>query len=46
MIAWFADTGLQPIWMMGLIVILGLLALPGTRKELIPNVSLNGSRSP
>ncbi|MBK8973619.1 MAG: efflux RND transporter permease subunit [Hahellaceae bacterium] len=40
MIAWFARHRVAANVMMGLIVILGLLALPGTRKELIPNVSL------
>lgn len=41
MIAWFAENSVAANLMMLLIIIAGLLAVPQTRKELIPNISLD-----
>ncbi|HEY9052478.1 MAG TPA: efflux RND transporter permease subunit, partial [Gammaproteobacteria bacterium] len=41
MIAWFAENRVAANLMMLLIVIAGILSIPNTRKELIPNISLD-----
>lgn len=41
MIAWFAENRVAANLMMLLIVVAGILSIPETRKELIPNISLD-----
>ncbi|HEY9051556.1 MAG TPA: efflux RND transporter permease subunit, partial [Gammaproteobacteria bacterium] len=41
MIAWFAENRVAANLMMLLIVVAGILSIPNTRKELIPNISLD-----
>ena len=41
MIAWFAENRVAANLLMVLIVVAGILSIPNTRKELIPNISLD-----
>lgn len=41
MIAWFAENRVAANLMMVLIIVAGVLSIPETRKELIPNISLD-----